>query len=429
MTSFFIRSYGCSQNIASSERMAGLLQKAQFEQAPTLEQSDIVILNTCFLKNAIDAFFTEFEQIKQQHPYKILIIAGYLAQVQPTSLPGYSLIGTRSFHHIVEVVEESLNHNLVTILKMGEIPPLNLPKIRRNPLIEIIPLSCGSLNAACCSTNTTAQGNLKSYPLKDITTLARQAIKEGVKEIWLTSQDTTGYGFDLKTNLAQLLKELIAIPGDFKIRIENGSPEHLLKIKDELLPLLTDHKVFKILHLPVQSGSNKILQDMKRDCKREDFIALIQELRQKIPEITIETDILVGFPTETDEDFWQTQELIRKTNPEVINIIPFWPRSKTPAAKLKQIAPEVMARRVKIISDIFNNIARMQNERWLGWTGDVIINSQVSQTSQWLARNFAYKPVLVEGSFKLGEKVKVRIAKATSLSLKADVEVVYGRPY
>jgi len=218
MTRFYIETYGCSHNFADSEQMAGLLTQAKFDQVDKLEEADIVIINTCTVKGpTATAFFRRLEQIQQEHPYKIIIIAGCIPQTQPESLKKYPLVGTKQIHHIVEVVEEALNNNFIKLLETGEMPPLNLPKIRKNPAVEIIPISRGCLSACTFCKTKQARGNLNSYPIADIVNVAKKAVAEGVKEIWLTSQDNFCYGFDMGTNLPALLKELIKIPGKFKI--------------------------------------------------------------------------------------------------------------------------------------------------------------------------------------------------------------------
>ncbi|MFH1276124.1 MAG: tRNA (N(6)-L-threonylcarbamoyladenosine(37)-C(2))-methylthiotransferase [Candidatus Woesearchaeota archaeon] len=428
MTKFFIETYGCSHNFADSEQMAGLLKEAKFEPVDKLDDADIIIINTCTVKGPTEnGFFTRLGELKKEHPYKILVIAGCIPQTDPEKLKDYSIIGTKSIHHIVEVVEEALNDNIVKLLESGEMPPLNLPKIRKNPIIEIIPISRGCLSACSFCKTKAARGNLQSYPVEDIINVARKAVTQGVKEIWLTSQDTFCYGFDIETNLPNLLKEMVKIPGLFKIRVGMGNPIHLMKIKDELLPLLNHEKIFKFIHVPAQSGSNKILKDMKRGNTNEEFLEIVKEIKTIIPEINFATDIIVGYPTETDEDYWETLNLVRKVNPDIINISRFWPRPKTPAAKLKELPGEEVKRRSKIITDIFSNISKMRNERWLNWEGQIIIDEKNTNSNennsgnQWIGRNQSYKPIIVEGDFKLGDIINIKIIKTGIFDLQGKV--------
>lgn len=422
MTSFYIETYGCSHNFADSEQMAGLLQQAKFTQKEKIEDADIIIFNTCTVKGpTASSFFSRLTEIKKQFPYKAIVIAGCIPQSDPEDLKKFTLVGTKQIHHIVEAVEESLNNNIVQMLETGEMPPLNLPKIRKNHLIEIIPISRGCLSACTFCKTKAARGNLQSYHLEEIIAMAKQGVQEGVKEIWLTSQDTLCYGFDIGTNIAHLLEELINLPGSFKIRIGMGNPVHLPTIKEKLFPLLNHEKVFQFLHIPLQSGNNDVLKDMRRGNTKEEFVALVREARNSIPRLTLATDIIVGYPTEKEEDFWETLNIVRETTPDIINISRFWARPKTPAAKMKQLPVEVVKHRSKVLTDIFSSIARMQNEQWIGWKGEILIDEEGKLEKQWIGRNSSYKPVLVEGNFKLGDIVPVKITTVSTFDLRGEI--------
>jgi len=421
MTNVYIETYGCSQNFADSEQMAGLLKEARFEMVDNLEEGYIVILNTCTLKGTTElVFFKRLAEIKEQHPNKLVLVAGCIAQTDPEKLEGYSLVGTKQIHHIVEIVEEALNDNIEVNLSNDELPPLLTPKVRKNPIIEMVPITRGCLGACSYCKTKAARGNLVSYPAEEIKKQVRKALNEGVKEVWLTSQDCGCYGFDINTNLPALLKELCLIEKDFKIRIGMMNPEHLKKIKDELLTEFKDEKVYKFLHVPVQSGNDEVLKNMNRKYTVKEFVKLIEEFKNAFPIMTLATDIMVGFPGETDEQYWDSLNLMRKINPDVVNISKFWPRPKTLAAEMKgQVRGEEMKRRLGVLRDIFHNIARLQNERWSQWEGEVLIDKPGAAEGQWIGRNFAYKQVLVNGNFKLGQKVKIKIEKVNQGDLIA----------
>ncbi len=419
MTSFFIETYGCSQNAAESETMAGLLAEAKFELVPAVEDADIIIFNTATVNSpTADAFFHRVETIRKEYPYKTIVIAGCIPQAEWKRLKEFPLAGTQQYHKIVEVVEEALNNNIIHILETGEMPPLNLPKIRKNPVVEIIPISRGCLSACIFCEPRQAGESLQSYPLQDIVEIAGKAVRQGAQEIWLASQDTMCYGFTQGTSLTALLKELVEIPGNFKIRVGIGNPLHLKKIKNELFPLLLHPKIFRFLHLPLQAGSNKVLQDMRWGNTAEDYLELVREARKSIPELTLATDIIVGFPTETEDDFWQTLEMVKKTTPDIITISRFWPRPGTTAAEMKEIPVEEVTRRTSVLTNIFHNISRLQNERWLGWEGSIVIDEKGTGQNQWTGRNYAYKPVMVEGNYRLGEKIHVTVQKVGVFELR-----------
>jgi len=419
MTNVYIHTAGCAHNFADSEQMAGLLKDAQFDLVDNPEDAYVILFNTCTVKGPTETvFFRHLSSIKEKYPNKIIIIAGCIAQSDPEKLKGFPIIGTNQIHRVVEVVEESLHENTVRLLESGEMPPLNLPRVRKNPYISIIPISRGCLGACTFCKTKQARGNLKSYPIADIRKEAELAVKEGVKEIWLTSQDTGCYGFDLGTNLAKLLKELVTIIGNFKIRVGMMNPNHVLKFKGELFDAYKNPKIYQFIHLPLQSGNNEILKKMNRQYTAEEFKRLVEEIRVLFPHMTIATDIIVGYPGESDEQYWDTQNLVRKVMPDVVNLSKFWPRPKTPAARLTPLPGEVIKHRSRILTDIYHNMSKMQNERWIGWEGNIIITEKGKEPSQWVGRNEAYKPVVIEGDFKLGQTVRVKVERATTFDIR-----------
>jgi len=418
MIKICIKTAGCALNFADSEQMAGLLKEAGFEIVNSIKQADVIILNTCTVKTPTEnKFFNRLEKIKTLN--KPIIVAGCIPQTDSKKLRGFPMIGTRQIDHIVEVVEETINDNIITALSYQDHPSLSLKRIRKNPVVEIIPICRGCLgNCSYCKVRL-ARGKLKSYTIEEIKTRFKQALRQNAREIWLTAQDTGCYGFDINTNLPTLLKQLVEIPGHYKIRIGMMNPNHVLNFLDELIQIYQNEKIFKFLHLPVQSGSNEILKVMNRKYTVEDFKKIVAAFKSQIPEITLATDLICGFPGETEKQFDDSLDLIKETTPAAINISRFWPRPKTKAAEMEnQIHGQETKKRSQLLTDIYHNIARMQNERWLGWQGEVIID-EIGKDNSFVGRNYAYKPVILKGNYGLGEVVQVRIAKATPFDLRA----------
>src|SRR3989344_8251368 len=229
-TTFYIQNQACPANFADSEQMAGLLKEADFELVENIEDAYVIIHNICTVESPDkNVFFKNLDILKEENPNQIHIIAGCIPQGDQQKLKQYSLVGAKQIHNIVQVVEEALHDNVLQLLNNDEMPPLNLPKVRKNPIVEILPI-----NRGCLGETKKARGNLVSYPLAEIIEVATKAVKDGVKEIWLTSQDTFCYGFDIGTDLPTLLEQLLQIPGDFKIKIEMGNAEHMQKIAPKL---------------------------------------------------------------------------------------------------------------------------------------------------------------------------------------------------
>lgn len=415
MTKIFIKTYGCALNQADSETIAALVGKAQFEVTKSEEDADLIIINSCAVKAPSEEKL--FSYIKKVKPKKV-IIAGCVPKVNPQRLAGLPMIGPSQIHNVAQIVEETLHDNPIAMLTDEDFDRLALPSIRTNPVIEIIPICRGCLGQCSYCVVKKARGKLMSYKINDILIKAQKAVTQGAREIWLTAQDTGCYGFDINTNLTELLKEIVKISGNFKVRVGMMNPNHILKIKDELIEIFQHEKIFKFIHIPVQSGNNRILKEMNRKYSREDYKNIVKELKEKIPNITIATDVIVAFPTETKEEFMDTVSLIKETNPDIVNISKYWKRKGTKAFDMKQVPLQDAKDRAKYISSVFDWIAYEQNKEWMKWEGQIIIDEHGKENSS-IGRNFAYKPVIVQGDYELGSILKVKINQVTKFDLRA----------
>ncbi len=410
---------GCSANVADSEVMMGILKDRGDELVDNPEHSDVVVVNSCTVKGKVETKFKrKLSELNKLN--KKIVIAGCIPQSEPKSYSGYSRIGTYQVKNIAKVVDEALKGNKLALLERTDGGRLNLPKVRKNNLIEIVPILQGCLNSCTFCKTKYARGNAASYPVKDIVRHISKAVEGGAKEIWLTSQDNAVYGLEFGSNLAKLLKEIVSIDRDFKIRIGMGNPKHILDYLDDLIQIMKNPKIFKFIHLPLQSGSDKVLDDMKRGYKAEDFVNIVKRFRGEIPEMSLMTDIICGFPTESSKDFEETLNIIKKTKPDMINYSRFWARPGTPAAKLKQIDGREAADRCRALMELFKRIGKENNKKWLGWEGKIII-TEPGKFNTWLGKNDSYKQVVVKGKLAMGREVNVKINEAGSLDLKGEI--------
>ncbi|MCX6815245.1 MAG: radical SAM protein, partial [Candidatus Aenigmarchaeota archaeon] len=207
------------------------------------------------------------------------------------------------------------------------------------------------------------------------------------------------------------------VPGTYFLRFGMANPQHLKIFLPELIDAYKDERVFKFIHTPVQSGSNKVLREMARGHSVEDYRNIVSAFRKEFPEITIWTDIIVGFPNETEEDFLVSIKLLQETQPDLINISSYSVRPGTKAAKMKQLTTEVKKERTRIISQIAEEIYLQKNNNWLGWTGAVIVDEFNKKKQSFVARNYAYKPIVVRGNVELGQIADVEIVDFTSTYL------------
>jgi len=418
MVRVHIITQGCSANHADSEIMAGHLAQ-EHVLVKTPEEADLVLFNTCTVKGPTESFFRKkLKELKDQN--KKVVLAGCIPQSQTASADyeGYSLVGTEQVHNVCQVVSKTMSGDSLVLLERDKTIRLNKPKIRMNPFVEIVPISQGCLSACTYCKTKHARGALVSTPPSDIVRHISNAVSEGVKEVWITSQDISAYGLDIGTNIAELLHHIVTIDRDFKIRVGMGNPLFILDFLDDYVEVFKHPKIYKFMHLPVQCGNNDVLKDMKRDYTVEDFTEIVNRFRKEIPQFCLSTDVICGFPTENKEQFEDTVQLIKEIKPEVINISRFWPREGTPAARMKQLDGVEINRRSKIMTTVYHEVALEQNKKWIGWKGTVLITEKAKH-SGFIGRNFAYKQIIVPGEDLMGKEVEVEIIDATSFDLRS----------
>ena len=302
--------------------------------------------------------------------------------------------------------------------------------LRQSPYIGIVNIEEGCLDAcAFCSTRL-VKGRLHSFTPESIVQQIKTFVDDGCKEIQLTGQDCACYGFDIGTNLAELTQRILTqVPGDYKLRLGMGNPRHLRQYKDALLECFHDDRVYRFLHIPVQSGSPNVLQGMNRKHTVEDYRDVALELLEKIPLFTLSTDLIVGFPGETESDFEQTLELLKETRPSVCNITRFVARPGTPAARLEQanapnhpaVPDSVKHQRSALLFDSFQKIAQENNQLWVGKECRVVCEKPGHRNGTTIARNSAYRPVALQGDYTPGQVLQVRITGAEPFALIASL--------
>lgn len=287
---------------------------------------------------------------------KPVVVAGCVSQGDRfiDGLQDVSIIGITQIDRVVEVVEETLKGNSVQLLEKKDQPTLDLPKIRKNKFIEILPINTGCLgNCTYCKTKH-ARGILGSYSPQEILNRLLRACEEGVTEIWMTSEDTGAYGLDMGTDIAQLLKLLVShIPENVMLRIGMTNPPYILNHLEAIAQALNHPRVFAFQHIPVQSGSNITLERMNREYTVEEFSRVCDYQLAHVPGITIATDIICGFPGECDEDHKETMRLMEKYQFPVTNISQFYPRPGTVAQKMKQCNGKDKKERSKDVTQYF----------------------------------------------------------------------------
>jgi len=416
MRKVYIESYGCSANHSDTEIMLGLLREKGFKIVNTPKISNINIINTCVVKTPTEnrMIFRVKELSKLNKP---LIVAGCMPKVERRVIerinPHVSLIGPNSVEKIVHVVEETLEGKKVVFLGDSKKPKLCLPRVRKNPVIHICQISSGCLSACSFCIVKNARGSLLSYPPELIIKEIKKSLKEGCKEIWITSQDCGCWGKDINSSLPELLFLIDKIERNFFVRVGMMNPMHVKDMVDELIESFRSEKIFKFFHLPVQSGSNRILNRMNRNYSVNDFKRIVKRIKDEFPFSTISTDVIVGFPGERKIDFEKTVKLLKEIKPDVVNISKFGPRPGTLAASMKGLPRKIIDERTKYLTKIVERIKLKNNEKWLGWKGKVLVDEKGKKNM--MGRNLAYKPIVMRGRIGTFKEVKITEVRSTYL--------------
>ncbi|PAV62531.1 hypothetical protein WR25_00158 [Diploscapter pachys] len=420
----WIKTWGCSHNASDTEYMAGLISQAGYNLTENREQADLWLLNSCTVKTPSEMqanYLLEEGQKKE----KAVVMAGCVSQAAPneTWLKGISIVGVKQIDRVVEVVEETLKGNMVRLLsRKREDAQLSLPKMRKNPLIEVLAINTGCLNHCTYCKTKMARGDLKSYPLEELVEQAKRAFEEGVKELWLTSEDLGAWGRDKDMVLPDLLNELVkVIPSGCMMRLGMTNPPYILDHLDEIATILNHPRVYSFLHIPVQSGSDPVLRDMKREYSRAHFEKVADFMIKKVPNVYLATDMICAFPTETQEDFEESMDLVRKYEFPSLFINQYYPRSGTPAARMKKVEAQEAKRRTAEMSKLFRGYRRYTEDR-IGEVHEVLVCEMAKDEVHAVGHNKCYEHILVPNPQQvMGKVVKVRITGAFKFHMTSEL--------
>jgi MiaB-like tRNA modifying enzyme len=424
----FVRSFGCSTNLADGEVLAGCLAEAGYKLSDSIMAADIIIYNTCAVKGPTENRMIEI--LKRVPAEKKLIVAGCLPLINFERLCKEvrfnGIVGPAAGDKIVYVLRNVLDDRKVIALKRtaNAKPSLNLPRLRLNPIISIIPVNYGCLGSCAYCCVIFARGHLRSYSIKEIVERIKRDLAMGVREFWVTSQDTACYGRDMSVNLAELLRAISDVEGDFRVRVGMMTPNMTKHILNDLIEVFKSEKIFKFIHLPVQSGDDKILECMRRFYSAEDFKRIVDAFRASFPDITLATDVICGFPGESYEAFEKTLQVIEEVKPDIVNVSKFFVRPATAVAKMRNDFVPLLEikRRSVIAAKLARKVAFERNQRWIGWAGEVFIDEVGKFSGSWIGRNFAYKPTTVKNVKDVfGKVLQAKVVRAFSTHLEAEI--------
>lgn len=403
----YIETYGCATNQGDTSIMEGVLIERGHEVVQSIEEADVLVINTCTVIDTTQQRM--LSRIKRLNEVgKKLIIAGCMASAQADLVKSIAkdalLLPPRNVSSIADLIDGN---------GLKENRKVNVP--RSNGIKLNVPISDGCLyNCSYCITKI-ARGNLTSYPADMLVEDIKKAVGRGTKEIRLTSQDTASYGKDINENLPELLEKVANIEGDFRVRVGMMHPLSAYKIIDELIDAFKNEKIYKFLHLPLQSASPKILKKMRRGYDFELFKEIVMEFRKKL-NATIATDVIVAFPDENENDFEQTLQAIKEIEPDVTNVTRFSPRPGTLAWKMKRLPTQIAKERSRVVSLLANEIAYKRNKRMIGKRVKALI---LEEYKEWkVGKTDDYKSVFVKDAF-IGNFAELKVVDASPTHLNA----------
>ncbi len=414
----FIKTFGCSSNRAETAAVEGLLRSAGYEISAKLAPAEAVVVNSCTVRR--DTELKVLRYISSAKGKKI-VVTGCMAEVQPSAIssafPQASIVSP----HNLPMVAEALARDRRTIAmehSLGTPPPAPYRKGVRH----LVAISRGCLgNCAYCIVRL-ARGSLASVPRQRVLDSVAAAVGQGAKEIFLSAQDSGVYGRDLGTDLPGLLDAVSALEGDFRIRVGMFGPSSATPFLDRLAASYRAAKIYKFAHIPVQSGSDRVLGLMGRPYTAGGFRGVVSCLRSSQPGLTLYTDVIVGFPGEVKEDFAMTCELIEGSRPCKTHIARYSPRPHTPAAAMRQVPEDVKKKRSQALTHLVRGIQMEVNSEWVG--------RQVSATvvdAFWrggvIARTDEYKTVALPTVRRssIGRRMEVAITSATPFFLLGEI--------
>ena len=428
----FVKTYGCQMNVYDSERMAEALSGQGYEQVGSAEEADMILLNTCHIREkASEKIYSELGRLKplrDENPNLKIGVAGCVAQAEGEEImrrqPIVDLVvGPQTYHRLpammraVEAGEKALDTDFPEEDKF-----LHLPKDRRakrGPCAFLtVQEGCDKFCAFCVVPYT--RGAEVSRPVARILGEARDLVERGVREITLLGQNVNAYhGQDedgREWGLARLIRELAKIEDLARIRFTTSHPNDM---EDDLIAAFGDcDKLMPYLHLPVQSGSDRILKAMNRKHTAQDYLDLIARIRDARPDLLLSGDFIVGFPGETDEDFAQTMDLVRKVNYGQAYSFKYSARPGTPAAERADVAPEIADARLQELQALLTEQQRAAQDGMVGREMPVLFEKHGRQEGQLIGKSgYLHSVHAIAPAELIGQVAMVRIIKSATNSL------------
>ena len=429
---YFLLTYGCQMNESDSERYAGQLESLGYRRTEDMDMADVVLLNTCCVRETAEGKILgkigELKHVKQHNPNLIIAVTGCMAQEWQDRLferaPHIDLvIGTHNIHKLIELIRERQAKSGHYLEADMTVPAFHdLPTKRFQKFFAWVPIMNGCNKFCTYCIVPYVRGREVSRPIADIVREIEEIAKEGYKEITLLGQNVNSYGLDLKdgTDFSALLQAVDRIDGIERVRYMTSHPKDMTFA---MIDAIADSKkVVNHMHLPIQSGSDELLKKMNRGYTVDQYMELVEYARKRIPDLVLTTDIIVGFPGETEEMFCQTLDLLKRVQYDMAYTFIYSPRTGTPAAKMEhQIPQEEKSRRLQRLMDVQNVYSLQLNQTMEHKEYEVIVEGPTkNDENHWFGRTTGNKMIIWEhdGSAAVGDTVKVAVDKGQTWVLK-----------
>ena len=378
---YHIITYGCQMNVHESEKLAGMLENLGYVSTPKKEEADVILFNTCCIRDTAErralGNIAALKRLKIKKPNLIIGVCGCMPQQDSTKtyietkMPHVDMVfGTHNLHKFSEMLQNCLKEKkrIIEIWGEGELQPANTPMTRTSGINAWVNITYGCNNYCTYCIVPYVRGREISRPMNEIIDEVKQLLNSSqYSEITLLGQNVNSYGNDLNdgTTFAKLLKNISEIEGEFRLKFMTSHPKDL---KDEVIDTISKHKkISRLIHLPVQSGSNSILKAMNRRYTREYYLERVNYIRQQIPNAGLSSDIIVGFPGETEQDFLDTLSLVKEVGYSNLYMFMYSPRKNTPAASMpNQIDELVKKERVKKLIELQRGLMRENAKQSIG---------------------------------------------------------------
>jgi threonylcarbamoyladenosine tRNA methylthiotransferase CDKAL1 len=414
-----VETYGCTLNQADSDILSALL-KEKYVLTDGPDGADVIILNTCTVKGVTENKILEYVRHLGRENRKF-VVAGCLtaneAKIRKFA-PLAPMVGTSSLDRICDAVGDALAGRATAYTAPAS--KESLPKLLAAPIMRI-PINDGCTSSCAFCQTKLARPFLRSYSPKTIVRWINESVRSGAREIQLTSMDSGAYGLDLRTNLVELMEAIAnddsasKSPLPFLVRVGMINPNHAKRMLPGIIRLLKGPRFYRFLHIPVQTGSEKVCRDMNRDHTVEDFVDIVKAVRNELPDATIATDIIAGYPTETEKDFEDTVRLLETVRPDITNVSRFSPRPGTKAKELEQLPNLTVKARSTKLARMVRSISEECKKRYIGTACRVLVTEK---QRDFTGRDINYRQVVVKG-FRgaLGDFIYVEITGANHGSL------------